>query len=104
MKRMSMPNESTEYLRCKVIAQTDPTAGTVHFSTAAVGSEPVSWTAGAWNGSATVRTDGSYEAEARILCGAAGDITPTAGSWSAWVRVTLGSEAVIRQFALLTVT
>lgn len=94
---------STEYLRVEVTTDDDPTGSTPQFALTTGSDEPVSWTDGEWE-TTPVLVGNYYSTNARILVGAAGDITPTAGRYVVWTRVAAVPEVVIDVSGYLKVT
>ena len=101
---------SAEYISATVDSSADPTGGTVEFNFTTDENDPTSgWVAGAWDGSATLKQTGTsaehYETSARILVGVGtswvlvGDV-----GYVGWVKVTSGSEAVVRRFVTIRTT
>lgn len=82
----------------------DPTGDTVEFAAVAPGTEPSSWTAGAWETDTSTDPD-TYHA--RILVsgvGGGGDLTLADGTWDLWIRITDSPERPSRRVGTLIVT
>lgn len=96
---------STEYLRCSVNgraagAAIDPTAGTVEVAFLTADAAPIEgdWKAATWD------TDGVNRWAAQVLVGPAGVFTLVRGRrYALWVRITLGSEIIVRQSGTVVV-
>ena len=99
----TIASASTEYIRVEVTTDSDPTGATPQFALTTSSDEPVSWTDGEW-ATSPVLVGSYYSTVARILVGAAGDITPAAGQYVVWTKVAAIPETVIDVSGYLKVT
>lgn len=98
MADLTLPASTLEYVHTDVTADADPLSDVVAFAFTARGTQPVSadWLTGEWKpGQAWTA---GQPVTARILAGAGGTYTPTAGSVvDVWVRVTDNPEIPVRR-------
>lgn len=100
---VAIPRESIEKLACTITADVDPTTLVVRFAFTTGTARPTTWTAGSWQGTATL-LNGRYTATALSPIVGSGLLDLAPGNYTVWVQLDGASEDPVMSAGLLTVT
>jgi len=102
---VSVPSISVEYIKALVVTDVDTSSATVSFAFVSPGTEPTNeWVAASWYNSASQRQNGDWERTAQVLIGSGTDWELTNGLYDGWIKVSVGSEAIVRPFLSVKIT
>lgn len=100
---VSVPRESVEKLACTISTDTDPTALAVRFAFTQGTARPSTWTAGTWQGTATL-AGGRYTATALTPIIGTGGIVLAVGLHNVWVHLDGASEDPVMPAGTILIT
>ncbi|MGH3099271.1 MAG: hypothetical protein ACRDMV_25100 [Streptosporangiales bacterium] len=100
---MKIPAVSTEYVYSTITADHDITGDTAEVAAPLKAAAPSTWTSATVTGVAD-NGDGTWTATVRILLGSDGDMTLTAGTYDYWLRLTDTPEKPARNAGPIQVT
>lgn len=100
-----IPSSSVEYIKALVVTDVTTASATVEMAFLAPGTEPTNeWVSGSWEAAVTSLANGDFERTAQILVGPGTSWVLSAGTYVAWIKVSVGSEAIVRPFSHITIT
>ncbi len=99
-----IPRESIESVASTITADTDPTALLVRFAFTTGVDRPSTWTAGSWQGAATLLSSGRYRATALSPLIGQGTLDLAPGTYAVWVQLDGATEDPVVSAGTLRIT